>query len=118
MTRSPIPNRLQVLNFFLVVENVVKHVISRLREEPDAAVEAPTTNIDLSDLRQDVQNALDDLQATQASFLQEYAAQRTLIEGVLQANTQAHQPLSPLALSLFMNGQAAAPVGEAKLDDK
>jgi|GEM_PF-959128 len=120
MTRSPItiPNRLQVLSFFLLVENIVKQVISRLRDEPGATVEAPTTDVNFSDLRQQIQDTLDDLQVTQASLLQEYAAQRSVIEGALQPNAQAHQPLSPLALSLFMSGQAAPPVNETKLDDK
>jgi len=120
MTRSPItiPNRLQVLNFFLVVENVVKHVITRLRDEPETTVEKPTPDINYDELQEEIQQALDSLLATQESLLKEYAAQRSLVQLAIQNTAQAQQPLSPLALSLFMNGQAAAPVDEAKLDDK
>ena len=53
MTRTTItlPTRLQLLNFFLVVDNVVKSVIARLKEERTSAVGEGPTKGDLDEVR-------------------------------------------------------------------
>jgi len=86
MTRTPIslPTRLQLLNFFLVVDNVVKSVIARLQEgaEPaefeDAAQELSEDILEtITDLSEDIAALRDDIiqkKQQDASFLLALAA--------------------------------------------
>ena len=116
-THLTIPTRLQVLSFFLLVENVVKHVIARLREAPDAPVEAPTAGVDLSNLREEIQQALNELRETQSSLQQQQEAHQSLVDFALLSDLHGHNPLSPLALSLFLSKPPAPGVEPSPTPD-
>jgi|GEM_PF-1352031 len=63
MTRATIslPTRLQLLNFFLIVDNVVKSVIARLKEERTPDVGEGPTKEDLDEVRGVILKLLDEV---------------------------------------------------------
>jgi len=118
MTRSPItiPTRLQVLSFFLVVENVVKHVIARLKEDDAPPVEEPKATSDLDETMAEVRRTLDALNSIRAQTNAKPSALEAL------AFLKAQQPLNgrpqpSLFVDLALANRAFFKPEEANPDD-
>jgi len=118
MTRSPItiPTRLQVLSFFLVVENVVKHVIARLKEDDAPPVEEPKATSDLDETMAEIRQNLDALNAIKAQTNAEAPTPFEVLE-LLKAQPSlvsqvAHSPFIAFALADALSFKP-----EAKPDD-
>ena len=114
MSRSlNLPTRLQVLNFFLLIDDVVHHVIERLKEPTPSPEKPAAPSESMDDFIDNVQEAINGFSTT----LEQYAALQAQYAGLVSSAPLGFAaPFAPLVVDELHAFSSPAPLNNEQVN--